>query len=65
MIYKGTGYSTLDDLEACLDKAVDDGIISEQEAWYEMQDVAAQERYEEEMNEYLMESLMEEEPYLF
>lgn len=65
MIYKGTGYSTLDDLEARLDKAVDDGIISEQEAWYEMQDAAAQERYEEEMNEYLMESLMEEEPYLF
>ena len=65
MIYKRTGYSTLDDLEARLDKAVDDGIISEQEAWYEMQDAAAQDRYEQEMNEFLVESLMEEEPYLF
>lgn len=65
MIYKGTGYSTLDNLENRLDGAVQRGEINEQEAWYEMQDAYAQERYEQEMNEFFMQQIEEEEPYLF
>lgn len=65
MIYYGTGYSTLDDLENRLDGAVQRGELTEQEAWYELQEAAARERYEQEMNDYMLEQMMEEEPYLF
>ena len=64
MIYYGTGYSTLDDLENRLDGAVQRGELTEQEAWYEFQG-AASERYEQEMNDYMQQQIMEEEPYLF
>lgn len=65
MIYRGTGYSTLDDLENRLDGAVERGELTEQEAWEELQDAAARERYEQEMNDYMQQQMMEEEPYLF
>lgn len=65
MIYRGTGYSTLDDLENRLDGAVQRGEFTEQEAWDELQDAAARERYEQEMNDYMQQQMMEEEPYLF
>lgn len=65
MIYRGTGYSTLDDLENRLDGAVQRGEITEREAWYELQEAAAQERYEQEMWEFEQQQMMEEEPYLF
>ena len=58
-------YTTLDDLEARLDKAVEMGELTEQEAWDELQDAAARERYEQEMNDYMQQQMMEEEPYLF
>ena len=32
----GTGYTTLDDIEARLERAVDDGILSEKEAYEEL-----------------------------
>ena len=62
MIYRGTGYTTLDDLENRLDGAVERGELTEQEAWDELQDAAARERYE---NDYMQQQMMEEEPYLF
>lgn len=65
MIYAGTGYSTLEDLENRLDGAVERGELTEQEAWEELQDAAARERYEQEMNDYMQQQMMEEEPYLF
>ena len=65
MIYRGTGYSTLDDLENRLDGAVERGELTKQEAWDELQDAAARERYEQEMNDYMQQQMMEEEPYLF
>ena len=65
MIYAGTGYSTLDDLENRLDGAVQRGELTEQGAWEELQDAAARERYEQEMNDYMQQQMMEEEPYLF
>ncbi len=65
MIYSGTGYTTLDDLENRLDGAVKRGELTEQEAWEELQDAAARERYEQEMNDYMQQQIMEEEPYLF
>ena len=39
--------------------------LTEQEAWEELQDAAARERYEQEMNDYMQQQMMEEEPYLF
>ena len=65
MIYRGTEYSTLDDLENRLDGAVERGELTKQEAWDELQDAAARERYEQEMNDYMQQQMMEEEPYLF
>ena len=65
MIYTGTEYSTLDDLENRLDGAVQRRELTEQEAWEELQDAAAKERYEQEMNDYMQQQMMEEEPYLF
>lgn len=65
MIYRGTGYSTLDDLENRLDGAVQRGELTEQEARDEFQEAAARERYEQEMNDYMQQQMMEEEPYLF
>ena len=65
MIYCGTGYTTLDDLENRLDGAVQRGELTEQEAWDELQDAAARERYEQEMNDFMQRQMMEEEPYLF
>jgi polyhydroxyalkanoate synthesis regulator phasin len=65
MIYCGTGYTTLDDLEYRLDGAVERGELTEQEAWEELQDAAARERYEQEMDNYMQRQMMEEEPYLF
>lgn len=65
MIYAGTGYSTLEDLESRLDGAVERGELTEQEAWDELQDAAARERYEQEINDYMQQQMMEEEPYLF
>lgn len=47
MTYRGTGYSTLDDLENRLDKAVQSGELTEQEAWDEFQYAAAHERDEQ------------------
>ena len=34
-MWSGTGYTTLDDLESRLDRAVEEGIIDESEARYE------------------------------
>ena len=65
MIYCGTGYTTLDDLENRLDGAVQRGELTEQEAWDEFQEAAARERYEQEMNDFMQRQMMEEEPYLF
>ena len=65
MIYCGTEYTTLDDLENRLDGAVERGELTEQEAWDELQGAATQERYEQEMNDYMQQQMMEEEPYLF
>lgn len=59
MIYSGTGYSTLDDLENRLDGAVQRGELTEQEAWDEFQDAAARERYKRRIRK------LEEELYLF
>jgi hypothetical protein len=39
-------YTTLDDLEARLDYAVEHGILTEQEAWEELQDAQVQYLYE-------------------
>ena len=65
MIYCETGYTTLDDLENRLDGAVERGELTEREAWYELQEAAARERYEQEMNDYMQQQMMEEEAYLF
>lgn len=65
MIYCGTEYTTLDDLENRLDGAVERGELTEREAWYELQDAVARERYEQEMNDYMQQQMMEEEAYLF
>ena len=65
MTWSGTGYTTLDDLENRLDGAVQRGEITEREAWDELQEAAARERYEQEMNDFMLQQMMEEEPYLF
>lgn len=41
----GTGYTTLDDLEARLERAVDDGILSEKEAYEELMYAMEEERH--------------------
>ena len=65
MMKSNCQYTTLDDLETRLDYAVEHGILTEQEAWEELQDAQVQYLYEREMNDYMMEQMMEEEPYLF
>ena len=65
MAWSGTGYTTMDDLENRLDGAVQRGEITEQEAWGELQEAAAREWYEQEMNDFMQRQMMEEEPYLF
>ena len=40
----GTGYTTLDDLEARLERAVDDGVLTEQEANEELMYAMEEER---------------------
>ena len=45
---------------------VEDGWIKvDKKTWDEFQEAAAQERYEQEMNDYMQQQMMEEEPYLF
>lgn len=41
----GTGYTTLDDLEARLERAVDDGVLTEQEANEELMYAMEEERH--------------------
>lgn len=42
-MWSGTGYTTLDDLESRLDRAVEEGIIDEQEARYEWEEAIREE----------------------
>lgn len=54
MVWSGTGYTTLDDLESRLDRAVEEGEISEAEAMEEYEAAMAeelQERAEREFEE--------------
>ena len=48
----GTGYTTLDDLESRLDRAVEEGMISEQEAREEWEDAMREEQTRRYMEEY-------------
>ena len=42
-MWSGTGYTTLDDLESRLDRALEEGIIDESEARYECEEAIREE----------------------